>query len=73
MESGIKEFRVSEGIFVSQYMLSMKSRVNEIHIKRTRVNQGVGVQVYVCMYDKTLTIYISFNQLSLVERSLNGR
>ena len=43
----MKEIRVSEGIFVLQYIHVKRemriSHVSEIHIKRIRVNQGVGV------------------------------
>ena len=42
------KIRVSEGISVSQYILSeewesFEKHVSEIRVKRIRVNQGVGV------------------------------
>ena len=44
----MQQKRVSEGISVSQYVLSeewnfLKMRVSGIRVKRIRVNQGLGV------------------------------
>ena len=56
--------RVSEGISISQYVLSeewnfLKMRVSEIRVKQIRLNQGLGVHKNALLITPQLPYFLS--------------